>query len=98
MTTNEAKKPDLLSASEHERTCSLRGMSYVINSVGDSDNLSFFVSVYVNTADNTTVVKYSIRVFKDRTDQFIQSYTNYQEAIDKYNELAIKWNGYREPI
>lgn len=71
----------------------LKGMGYVKDSADKADNISFFISCTINTADNSTKVEYSIEVFVRRPDEYKQSFTNFNEAVDKYNELLIKWSG-----
>lgn len=81
----------------NEYTTNLRGMTYVKNSKGKTSNVAFFIMCSINTVDNSTKVAYLVEVFeKPQDDYFGEEYTSYIEAVDKYNELAIKWNGHRE--
>lgn len=77
---------------------SLDGVAYVKDSKGMSDNIHFFTQVTVNTTDNTTTVEYSVEVFRGREDHYELKTTDYNKAVDKYNEVAEKWNPNREEL
>jgi predicted secreted Zn-dependent protease len=74
----------------------LDGMSYIKDSQKRSANLNFYTSCVVNTENNSAIVKYKVEAFdKSNSDYDVFTTTNYSEAINKYNELAVKWNGHR---
>lgn len=91
------KEPSLLKFDDSIYTSNLTGLAYIKSSKGGAANLYFSTSITVNTSDNTTKVEYSVKAFEhDWIDYVYFKTTNYKEAVDKYNELAIKWNGYRQ--
>ncbi len=96
METTTIKPPALITPEETIYTSTLKGLAYIKSSKGGSSNLYFGTQCRVNTKDNTTTVNYYIKAFESNWDDYVYfETTNYQEAIDKYNELAIKWNGHR---
>lgn len=90
------KEPRLLDK-ENKLYCGrLDGMSYIKDSKKQSSNLKLYTSCVVIVENNTTIVSYKVEAFdKPNPDYEVLLTTNYSEAIDKYNELAVKWNGYR---
>ncbi len=93
----EIKEPALFKPEDIVHTISSSGLAYIKSSKGGGSNIWFFTHCTVNTKDNTTEVYYAIKAFEsDWVDYVYFKTTNYKEAVDKYNELAIKWNGYRE--
>jgi len=95
----ETKEASLLKHEDEIYTSNLTGLAYIKSSKGGTANLYFGTHCRVNTKDNTTEVSYSVKAFEhDWVDYVYFKTTDYKEAVDKYNELAIKWNGYREFI
>lgn len=95
----ETKEPSLMKSEDIIYTTNLTGLAYIKSSKGGSANLWFGTHCRVNTKDNTVEVYYSVKAFEsDWIDQVYFKTENYKEAVDKYNELAIKWNGHREII
>lgn len=95
----ETKGPSLLKPEDVIYTSNLTGLAYIKSSKGGTANLYFGTHCRVHTKDNTIEMYYSVKAFEsDLADHVYFKTTNYQEAVDKYNELAIKWNGYREFI
>jgi len=91
------KEPNLMTPTHGEYACNLRGMAYVKNSKGQSSNVHFYIGVRIDTSNNSADVIYTIEMFKHgQEDYFRGDFTNYQQAVAKYNELATKWNGYRD--
>ena len=95
----EIKEASLLKAEDVIYTCNLTGLAYIKGSKGGKSNLYFGTHCKVNTKDNSVEVSYSVKAFEPHWVDYVYfKTTNYQEAVDKYNELAVKWNGYREII
>ncbi len=93
----ETKEPSLLKPEDTIYTSNLQGLAYIKSSKGGTANLYFGTHCRVNTSDNSVVLSYSVRAFDSSWEDHVDfRTTNYKEAVDKYNELAIKWNGYRE--
>ena len=91
------KEPNLLTYSPKIICGELSGMAYIKDSKGKSSNLQFYTSCVVSTENNNVIVRYRVQAF-DNTNEDYEVFTTtvYKDAIDKYNELAVKWNGYRE--
>jgi pantothenate kinase len=95
----ETKEPSLLKPETEIYTSNLTGLAYIKSSKGGTANLYFGTHCRVNTKDNTVNLSYTVKAFESNwKDHVYFKTTNYKEAVDKYNELAIKWNGYREFI
>lgn len=95
----EIKEASLLQPEDSIYTSNLTGLAYIKSSKGGGSNLCFGTHCRVNTKDNTVDLSYSVKAFEhDWADHVYFKTTNYAEAVEKYNELAIKWNGYREFI
>lgn len=92
-------KSNLMNSQDAIWTVQLDGLAYIKSSKGGKANLYLGTHCKINTADNTTEVYYSVKAFEPTwTDHVYFKTTNYKEAVDKYNELALKWDGYREFI
>jgi hypothetical protein len=91
------EKNNLLKLEDKIYAVNLSGLAYIKSSKGNSSNVYFTTSCVVNTKDNSVKVEYTVEAFESGwVDYVCFKTTNYQEAVDKYNELAIKWNGYRD--
>lgn len=91
------KEPNLLKHEDIIYTSNIIGLAYIKSSKGGLANLCFSTRCRVNTKDNTVDLSYNVKAFESTwADHEELTTTNYQEAVNKYNELAIKWNGYRE--
>jgi hypothetical protein len=92
----ETKEPRLLEEEQKLYTGNITGMAYIRNSKGGTANLYFHIVCWINRLDNSTSVKYSVKAFESHwSDHEYFETTDYSAALEKYNELAIKWNGYR---
>jgi len=88
--------PRLLEKDKNKICMSLEGQSYIKDSNKRSDNLRFWTTCNINTETNECIVKYKVECFEPKNSDYDSiTTTNYSEAIDKYNELAVKWDGYR---
>lgn len=95
----ETKEPNLLKPTNEIYTVKLDGLAYIKSSKGGTSNLLFGTHITLNTKDNTTEIYYSVKAFEyDWSDHEYFKTTDYNTAVEKYNELAIKWNGHREFI
>ena len=93
----KTKEPQLLKTEDIIYTTNLTGLAYIKSSKGGTSNLWFGTHCMVNTKDNNVELYYTVKAFEfDWVDYVYFKTTNYNEAVEKYNELAIKWNGYRE--
>jgi hypothetical protein len=90
------KPPCLLEPESIIHTVASTGLAYIKSSKGGSSNIWFMTHCRVNTNNNTTEVYYTVKAFEsDWVDYVYIKTPNYNEAVKIYNELAIKWNGYR---
>ena len=86
----------LLKKEDRINTYDLKGLAYIKDSKGKSNNLKFWTICTIFTESNNTIVTYKVEVFdKDSPDYDIFTTTDYSEAIDKYNQAAEIWNGHR---
>jgi len=90
------REPRLLSHEDKIYVVNSKGMAYIKSLSGDTSNLLFSSSCIINTNDNSVLVEYTVEAFEPKCDDYcILKTSNYKEALDKYNELSIKFNGYR---
>ena len=74
-------------------TCELRGLSLIMDSTGELDNASFYTLCTITTSDNTTQVSYYVEFFsKLNKDHCFLVTNNYEEAVNRYNELLVIWD------
>ena len=74
------------------------GLAYVKDSEGRRDNLNLYISTYLNTKTNITEsLRYSISAFNQNSpDYYNKVFKDYNEAVNEYDRLAIKFDGHRE--
>jgi len=77
---------------------SRQGFGRVKNSKGTTFSLILQTVIQLDAETNELLfVEYSVELFQNDDPDYIRFVTkNYNEAIDKYNELAIKWSVHRD--
>lgn len=90
------QQPRLLKQETNVWASKLDGLAYIKDSKGKTANASLFTHIIVATKDNKCKVTHTVSIFdKTSPDYFTQEYTNYSDALNKYNALAQQFNGYR---
>lgn len=92
------EKPRLLKDNEVIQLTNIEGFAYIKNSDGRTGNLTLFNVVHINTKDNSIKeIFYEINMFKrGQADHVQEGYSVYKTAVERYNQLAEEFNGYRE--
>lgn len=75
----------------------LKGLTYVKDSEGKVSNLNLYISAYLDTKTNKVEsLRYNLTVFNENSpDYYSKVFRDYNEAVDEYDRLAIKFDGYR---
>lgn len=63
----------------------------VKNSKGQYDDLTFYTRCKIYTNTNQVEVSYIVSALKGKEDAFHSVYSDYGEAVDKYNELRCRF-------
>lgn len=92
-----AKQAKLLIKTTRILCSNLEGFTFIKNTEGVPGNVCFTTVCIVHTENNNVQINYKVEAFeRTNLDYDIIYTTNYDIAVAKYNELAIKWNAYRD--
>jgi len=88
-------KNNLMSLQTQLYAGDIKGLAYVKDSNGRSDNVKLYVAAAINTEDNTCKVYYTVSVFnsfrKASPDSFNKTFDVYKDAVACYNDLCLKF-------
>ena len=92
-----ASRNTLLQLKNILSACEILAVGYVKNTEGRSGNLYLYLHCRVYPETGATEVYYSINCFNsDQLNHVSASFGKYDDAVAKYNQLLIQYNGYAE--